>query len=52
MAENNGATAAVISHIREEMDRASVDMITATSQLQMDANAVRQDKPNWKSYLQ
>lgn len=37
--------------IQEEMERASTDMITATSQLQMEAGNVRADRPNWKTYL-
>lgn len=30
----------------------TVDMISATSKIQMEANDVRANKPNWKSYLQ
>ncbi len=42
----------IVAHMHEDLDRASVDMITATNQLQMDATAVRADRPNWAAYLQ
>uniref|UniRef100_A0A915HW46 V-type proton ATPase subunit H n=1 Tax=Romanomermis culicivorax TaxID=13658 RepID=A0A915HW46_ROMCU len=41
-----------VQEIKEEIDRHAVDMITATSKLQMEAQEVRVNKPNWKSYLQ
>lgn len=41
-----------VHEIQEEMDRATVDMITATSKLHMEATEIRNNRPNWKSYLQ
>ena len=45
-------SAETISYLRDEMNRASVDMITATSQLHQDAVAIRAEQPNWRAYLQ